>query len=85
MDVPAIPIGNMVRRSAGVAEAIRAVEAEGSRYVITRYGNPVAALVSIADLQRLAELDERARYDIDAVRALHSARTSAQPTEGEQS
>ena len=89
MSTPASPIlamSDVLRRSDGrMTAAVRAVQENGSRFLLARYGRPVAALVSVADLQRLAELDERARYDIDAVRALHSARTSAQPTEGEQS
>ena len=43
-----------VVRGSGLLEAVERVSQDGARLVLTRYGMPVAALISLDDLQRLA-------------------------------
>lgn len=52
---------------ARIAEVVGAAQHAGTRTVLTKHGRPVAAVVPIADLDRLRELDDagRARETLD--------------------
>jgi PHD/YefM family antitoxin component YafN of YafNO toxin-antitoxin module len=50
------------------------VALQGERIVLERHGKPVAALVSVEDLQLLEELEDR--LDVAAVRAARDERGS---------
>lgn len=65
---------------AELADLINRVVYGGERVVVTRHGKPLVALVSAADLERLAELDAAA--DEPVVTAVASVRElSAAPRE----
>ena len=52
---------------AELADLINRVVYGGERVVVTRHGKPLVALVSAADLQRLAELDAAEEQVISSV------------------
>ncbi|AZS88626.1 type II toxin-antitoxin system Phd/YefM family antitoxin [Streptomyces griseoviridis] len=62
---------------AELADLINRVVYGGERVVVTRHGKPLVALVSAADLERLAELDAAADEpvvsSVSAVREVASA------------
>ena len=58
-----IPISN-IRED--FADTVRRVEYQSERIMLTRHGKPVAALVSVADLELLELLEDRA--DLEAMR-----------------
>ena len=49
------------------SETLDRVASKGDRIILERHGKPVAALVSVDDLQLLEELEDR--FDVEAVRA----------------
>lgn len=71
---------------AELADLINRVVYAGERVVVTRHGRPLVALVSAADLERLAELPaparERERTDDAALPAPHAASHAAPPVRG---
>ncbi len=58
-----IPISN-IRED--FADTVRRVEYQSERIMLTRHGKPAAALVSVADLELLELLEDRA--DLELVR-----------------
>ncbi|WP_055491359.1 type II toxin-antitoxin system Phd/YefM family antitoxin [Streptomyces sp. TP-A0356] len=61
---------------AELADLINRVVYGGERVVVTRHGKPLVALVSAADLERLAELDaaeEQVVSSVSGVREVGSA------------
>ncbi|MFD1660030.1 type II toxin-antitoxin system Phd/YefM family antitoxin [Streptomyces caeni] len=61
---------------AELADLINRVVYGGERVVVTRHGKPLVALVSAADLERLAELDaaeEQVVSSVSTVREVASA------------
>ncbi|MCW7943965.1 prevent-host-death protein [Streptomyces hygroscopicus] len=61
---------------AELADLINRVVYGGERVVVTRHGKPLVALVSAADLERLAELDateEQVISSVSGVREVASA------------
>ncbi|MDR3079555.1 MAG: type II toxin-antitoxin system Phd/YefM family antitoxin [Streptomyces sp.] len=61
---------------AELADLINRVVYGGERVVVTRHGKPLVALVSAADLERLAELDaaeEQVVSSVSSVREVSSA------------
>ena len=65
---PSVAVHDLVRRGREIGEAVKAVGATGARFVLTRYGVPVAAVVSLRDLDVLAAADRAAGYDLDSIR-----------------
>ncbi|MFJ3824107.1 type II toxin-antitoxin system Phd/YefM family antitoxin [Streptomyces nodosus] len=63
---------------AELADLINRVVYGGERVVVTRHGKPLVALVSAADLERLAELDAAQEQVISSVSGVHEA-PSVQP------
>jgi prevent-host-death family protein len=49
------------------SETLNRVAFKGDRIILERHGKPVAALVSVEDLELLEELKDR--FDVEAVRA----------------
>ncbi|MEU6279224.1 type II toxin-antitoxin system Phd/YefM family antitoxin [Streptomyces sp. NPDC047028] len=63
---------------AELADLINRVVYGDERVVVTRHGKPLVALVSAADLERLAALDETAEEQvISSVSGVHEVRPAA--------
>ncbi len=60
---------NIVSLRANLSDALNRVAYRGERVTLERHGKPVAALVPIADLQRIEALE-----DADDLRAAKAAR-----------
>ncbi|GHK04093.1 type II toxin-antitoxin system Phd/YefM family antitoxin [Streptomyces sp. NPDC003753] len=58
---------------AELADLINRVVYGGERVVVTRHGKPLVALVSAADLERLAELDAAEEQVISSVSSVREA------------
>ncbi|MFJ6087050.1 type II toxin-antitoxin system Phd/YefM family antitoxin [Streptomyces sp. NPDC092369] len=59
---------------AELADLINKVVYGGERVVVTRHGKPLVALVSAADLERLAELDAAAVEEEQVITAVSTVR-----------
>ena len=62
---------------AELADLINKVVYGGERVVVTRHGKPLVALVSAADLERLAELDAAAVEEEQVITAVSTVREVA--------
>ena len=79
--IPAIAVRDVVRRGREIGVAVRDVAATGARYIMTRHGEPVAALVSLADLNVLAAIDESTGYSLRDLKQLAAAEAEATTTD----
>jgi hypothetical protein len=55
-------------RGDGLADAVHQIADRGGRFLITRYNKPVAALVSITDLETVARLDGWSWSDLELLK-----------------
>lgn len=70
----------MTQARAELSDLVNRVAYGGERVVLSRHGRAVAAIVSAADLERLAALDEQPSGDRPALLVLDSRTDSGHPT-----
>lgn len=70
----------MTQARAELSDLVNRVAYGGERVVLSRHGRAVAAIVSAADLERLAALDEQTAVDRPALLVLGSRADSGHPT-----